>query len=195
MKYIDSEKLIAEIERLAKSYKDPTFVTVRGNTANNFRDNLLSFIASLQQEQPDTKEQSSHLEHWLAFFGCPEENIEKCATQISQGYGAIRYPEGVQHGAEAVNELAQQEEPEVDLEKFDKEVTKIWGKCAADPDDSLACFHIETFNEIARHFYGLRNRALEEAARHVYESWMGGTMVDVRLDMVELGKVLNAREK
>ena len=48
---------------------------------------------------------------------------------------------------------------------------------------------------IARHFYGLRNRALEEAARHVYESWMGGTMDDVRRDMVELGTVLNVRKE
>lgn len=36
---------------------------------------------------------------------------------------------------------------------------------------------------------------LEKAARNVYESWMGGTMDDVRRDMVELGKVLNARKE
>ena len=36
---------------------------------------------------------------------------------------------------------------------------------------------------------------LENAAQHVYESWMGGTMDDVRRDMVELGKVLNARKE
>ena len=36
---------------------------------------------------------------------------------------------------------------------------------------------------------------LENAARHVYESWLGGTMDDVRLDMVTLGKVLNARKE
>ena len=36
---------------------------------------------------------------------------------------------------------------------------------------------------------------LEKASRHVYESWMGGTMDDVRRDMVELGKVLNARKE
>ena len=50
---IPADKLISEIERLAKSYQDPIFITVRGNTANNFRDNLLSFITSLQQEQPE----------------------------------------------------------------------------------------------------------------------------------------------
>lgn len=36
---------------------------------------------------------------------------------------------------------------------------------------------------------------LEKAAQHVYESWMGSTMNDVRRDMVELGKVLNARKE
>ena len=35
---------------------------------------------------------------------------------------------------------------------------------------------------------------VEKAAQHVYESWMGGTMDDVRRDIVELGKVLNARK-
>ena len=36
---------------------------------------------------------------------------------------------------------------------------------------------------------------LEKASRNVYESWMGGTINDVRRDMVELGKVLNARKE
>ena len=36
---------------------------------------------------------------------------------------------------------------------------------------------------------------LEKASRNVYESWMGGTMNEVRRDMVELGKVLNARKE
>ena len=40
-----------------------------------------------------------------------------------------------------------------------------------------------------------READLEKAARHVYESWMGGTMDEVRRDMVELGKVLNARKE
>lgn len=36
---------------------------------------------------------------------------------------------------------------------------------------------------------------LYEAARHVYESWMGGTMDEVRRDMVELGKALTMPEE
>lgn len=79
----------------------------------------------------------------------------------------------------------QQEQPEVDLEKEIKNYLAT--KCAGDDEPSVS--------EIARHFYGLRNRALEEAAQHVYESWMGGTMDDVRRDMAELGKVLSARKE
>jgi len=55
-----------------------------------------------------------------------------------------------------------QEQPEVELEKFDKDVTEIWGRCAAEPNDSIACFHIETFNEVARHFYELGKNAGRE---------------------------------
>ena len=44
---------------------------------------------------------------------------------------------------------------EADLENFDKNVTKIWSRCAAKPNDSIACLHIETFIEVARHFYQL----------------------------------------
>lgn len=51
MKYIDAEKLIAEIERLAKTYQDSIWRTVKGETAKDFRDKLLAFITSLQQEQ------------------------------------------------------------------------------------------------------------------------------------------------
>lgn len=122
--YIDAEKLIAEIERwrdkAKEKYNKNPYSMGRCDALAEFRNH----IVSLQQEQPVTKEPISHLEHWLAFFGCPEENIEKCATQIAQGYGAIRYLEGVQNGAEAVNELAQQEQPEVDLEG---EVEKYFG--------------------------------------------------------------------
>lgn len=99
--YIDAEKLIAEIESRMEDCKlpDGTFPTTTNIVRYEELSCLRNFIASLHQEQPETKEQISHLEHWLAFFGCPEENIEKCATQIAQGYGAIRYLEGIRHGA------------------------------------------------------------------------------------------------
>lgn len=119
MKYIDADKLRSVLQNTINSMKGKDAKGERYDAFLNGKlsicEELLGCIASLQQEQPVTKEPGSHLEHWLAFFGCPEENIEKCATQIAQGYGAIRYLEGVQRGAEAVNELAKQEQQEVDL--------------------------------------------------------------------------------
>lgn len=124
MKYINADKLISEIKGIIAAVKVKNLPDELGSieqclaAAEIEAFNLaLDCIKELQQEQLDTKESISHLEHWLAFFGCPEENIEKCATKIAQGYGAIRYLEGIRHGAEAVNELAQQEQPEVELEK------------------------------------------------------------------------------
>lgn len=148
MKYIDADKLIAKIVELRKELP---------NTIEHLNDEESGFargqqyeltaieaeILCLQQEQPDTKESISHLEHWLAFFGCPEENIEKCATQIAQGYGAIRYLEGIRHGAEAVNELAQQEQPEVDLEK---DIDEKWDEFVSSEGER------EDFTNIARRF-------------------------------------------
>lgn len=52
-KYIDEDRLKTEIERLAKTYQDSIWRTVKGETANDFRDKLLSVIDSLQQEQPE----------------------------------------------------------------------------------------------------------------------------------------------
>ena len=49
----------------------------------------------------------------------------------------------------------QQEQPEVDLETFDKSVTKMWGRCAAEPNDTIACLHIDSFIDVARHFFNL----------------------------------------
>jgi hypothetical protein len=40
-----------EIERLARSYQDTSFRTVKGDTANDFADKILSFIDSLQDKQ------------------------------------------------------------------------------------------------------------------------------------------------
>ena len=56
--------------------------------------------------QRDEKEDKG-LEYWLRYYGMPEENIEKCVTQIAEGYGACRYLDGVKDGAEAVNVLAE----------------------------------------------------------------------------------------
>lgn len=147
MRYIDSEKLIAKIERRMNILDVESPFGVGGRVELEL---VLSTITSLQQEQP-----KGNLEYWLEHFGMPKENIDNCITQIAQGYGACRYLEGIQHGAEAVNELAKQEQPEVDLEK---EIDKEWKKC--NPIDEgmgveMAYIHIEAFDIIARHFYEL----------------------------------------
>ena len=163
MKYIDVEKLKAEIERYKQGAAIARFDNA-GENADYFQgkvdlcDDLTHIIEFLQQEPPVTKEPISHLEHWLAFFGCPEENIEKCATQISQGYGAIRYLEGVQRGAEAVNELAQQEQPEVDLER---EIIKY----KVPFSDDREYLNEQTLDAIARHFYELGLNARKEETK------------------------------
>ena len=65
------------------------------------------------------------------------------------------------------------------------------------PAGTLCAYRIEAYEKLLSFIDTLSeepDRDLEEAAQHVYESWMGGTMDDVRRDMVELGKVLNARK-
>lgn len=57
------------------------------------------------------------------------------------------------------NDFVEQEQPEVEL---DREITRIWGKCAAEPNDQIACLHIESFIELARHFYELGLNARKE---------------------------------
>lgn len=156
MRYIDAEKLITEIKRrMNENYelaeKAPMF---SHRAVEDF--GILAFIEALRQErqeQPEVPDAQSKvgLEYWLKFFGMPTENIENCATQIAQDYGACRYLEGVQHGAEAVNELgkelARQEHPAPDLEA---ENYKLYDGEYHDTED------------VARHFYELGRNARKE---------------------------------
>ena len=50
-------------------------------------------------------------------------------------------------------------------------------------------------NIITPLYHEQQESELEKAARHVYESWMGGTMNDFIKDMKALGNVLNARKE
>ena len=91
------------------------------------------------------------------------------------------------------------------LDSFESALAKAWkayndsGSRTVDgcEDDYVECAHAKGFRE--GYLFGLEKQKepdnLEEAARHVYESWMGGTMDDVRRDMVELGKVLTVRKE
>ena len=90
----------------------------------------------------------------------------------------------------------------IDAEKLKKLIDEKW-KELADKNVKVGGgkwdAEISTYLSVLRLIDSLQQEqpevGLEEASRNVYESWMGGTMNDVRRDMVELGKVLNARKE
>lgn len=67
------------------------------------------------------------------------------------------------------------------------------------PAGTISAIRIETYEGLLAFINSLQQEQpdvdLVKAARHVYESWMGGTMDDVRRDMVELGRVLDAKKE
>lgn len=52
----------------------------------------------------------SALHEILGYYGMPKENIESAVEQIAETYGACRYLDGVNDGAEAVKELGGQKQ-------------------------------------------------------------------------------------
>lgn len=129
--YLDMSKYI-EVDKLKTTLEARIAAGLDGYGGNLKW--LLETIDSLQQEQQDFPTTDEEIQMFLATH--PK-------VEVPNKYKA---PDWLWN---------EQEQPEVDLEKFDKDVTKIWGRCAADPNDSIACLHIETFNEVARHFYRL----------------------------------------
>ena len=151
MRYIDANKLLAEIEQkisICEKQRSDAIEIECYNLADYASARIGELrviqetIASLQQEQP---------------VG------EEYAIEIGKGVHTLRV--GSQSDIDHLIHQEKQEQPKVDLEEFDKEVTKLWGRCAAEPNDSIACLHIETFNEIARHFYELGLNARKEDAK------------------------------
>lgn len=101
----------------------------------------------------------------------PEVDLEKEIDRVffkgdcgSQRLTHKEIAQIARHFAEwgAIHLNARKEQPEADLEEFDKDVTKLWGRCAAEPNDSIACLHAETFSEIARHFWNKGYNARKE---------------------------------
>lgn len=172
-KYIDAEKLIAEIKGIIAAVQTTNHPDALGTMEQCMAaaeietlNLILDATKGLQQEQP-----TPYDEAYL------NEKIAK-ATKSWEGVDVDKFMDEVRG-----------REPEVDLAE---EITRFFSKNPI-PHEHITNWPL--LKNTAIHFYGLRNRALEEAARHVYESWMGGTMDDVRRDMVELGKVLNARKE
>lgn len=112
---------------------------------------LRGFIkARLDSDQQPEVDLVAELKHHLATT--PKEQLEKEWKEL-EPWGNI---------GPTVQEFLYGKQPEVDLEQFDKDVTELWGRCAAEPNDSIACLHIETFIKVARHFWNKGYNARKE---------------------------------
>ena len=154
MKYIDAEKLVAEIERQRVSFE------YNGKTPDERAwrcfGELISFISSLPQEQPSLP-----------------SNLNEAAEEYLEQYNESEFGNGgddwdddiritFKAGAEWMARQTKQEQPEVDLEK---EIRSMWELC--EPIDEgmgveSAYMHIEAFDIIARQFYELGLKARKE---------------------------------
>ncbi len=140
MKYIDADKLKTELNKrieLLENGDAHSEVMKRIEGIIKGYKAILTFIDSIQQEQPESSNGKFVFPNFLYARTVDNKTID--VSYAPQSLDAVEYIKN-----------DQTEQPEVDLEKV---------------------------------------------ARYVYESWMGGTMDDVRRDMVELGKILNARKE
>ena len=140
-KYVDADKLKAEIERHIKHYEKLE--------QNDFRDGelyicqeLLYFIDSLQQELSESLNGKFVFPNFLYARTIDNKTID--VSYAPQNLDAVEYIK---------NEPTEQ--TEVSLEN---EIDKEWKKC--NPVDEgmgveSAYMHIEAFDIIARHFYEL----------------------------------------
>lgn len=142
MKYIDSEKLIAEIERLYDEHSSKYEI----DEAAIVLDKLEDFIASLQQEQPNKYETAL-------------EKARKWMPNVNQGGHAILidiFPE-LGEGLDPRYGGRKQEQPEVDFEEeWDK--FEDWME-SYNRGDYPTCYSPK---QIARHFYELGINARKE---------------------------------
>lgn len=166
MKYISADKLIAKIVELRKELP---------NTIEHLNDEESGFargqqyeltaieaeILCLQQEQPSLPANVDEAAIQAAQIDMCDRQIMEDSIEHRMLYSRI-FRRGFKAGAEWMASREEQEQPEVDLGQFDKDVTKIWGRCAAEPNDLIACLHIDTFNEVARYFYELGLNARKE---------------------------------
>lgn len=82
------------------------------------------------------------------------------------------------------------------LYEYLEQVSEFYPRCADNFLDNAVINVIKGIKTFITSLQqGQPDADLEKASRHVYESWNGGTMDDVRRDMVELGRVINARKE
>lgn len=135
MKYIDSEKLIAEIKRRIEEYN---IQSLRGAELAD----ICSFITSLQQEQPEVGLDVSR------FCQPISKNIVDC---IAEHYWEM-LGEEEKEDTKAIEASSQQKQPEVDLEKEISDTCRGY-RIRGDFDGTELNKH--DIENIARHFYEL----------------------------------------
>lgn len=151
MKYIDSEKLIAEIERQQRRLtllSNTEQVDLRRDCAlqNGVYNSILATISSLQQEQPDKYETAL-------------EKARECMPNVNQGGHAMLigiFPE-LGEGLDP-RYGGRKQQPEVDFEKEMDKYFSTWVQGSSDE----GCFNADSqlvsiydCHRIARHFYEL----------------------------------------
>lgn len=164
MKYIDAKKLIAEIERHIKHYKKLDRDDFKNGELYICQE-LLSFVKSLRQEQPDCHT----VEDWIQHI----KNADQLTKDIfSKGpydvlYDALNHP--YRHCYDAIKEFGElcfqtgvnsvkQEQPEVDLKKEVKEWMELMVG-ASFPEQDGDFISEEDYRSVIRqtayHFYEL----------------------------------------
>lgn len=132
-KYIDAEKLKAEIKR--QKHELELSIQSQGDYGQSCHivayDNIISIITSLQEEQPKV-DLVAELKHHLATT--PKEQLEKEWKEL-EPWGNI---------GPTVQEFLYGKQPAMDLEK---EIDSIYDKCANQ--------YSFDWNKFARHFYNL----------------------------------------
>lgn len=146
MKYIDAEKLIAEIERLYEIAREASY---NGEIEGEMTayDKILSFIASLQQEQTDlpSGEDVMTMCNQILIDWVKEGKTQKEKEQREQAH--IRF-------FELYDDYLMREQPEVDL---DSALTGFMGRYAYENSGEYP-----SAIDIARHFFELGLNARKE---------------------------------
>lgn len=190
MKYIDADRLKAEIEKPKNELKVGNYYLDNSEQAVGYENALIDFellIASLQQEQPNKESLNESQQEFVNIVtermlkegpiptlkGKQKAEFEKEFNRFKQIAGMVNWPA---------------------YEEIYKKIILWFMAWGADNLPNLNKVTDPDELDFQQEQPSLPDN-LDEAARHVYESWMGGTMDDVRRDMVELGKVLNARKE
>lgn len=156
-RYIDADKLIAEIERFSATEYDGN--TLGDDVANSALDFVIKeIIPSLQQEPPeDTDTLRAKLVNFLIRNHIQENEAKYLADRISDTYGAQRYLDGLCDAANA-DEQEEQSEVDWDFSMFAKEMDVVFNL----PEEVTKNTEENPLNweyAIARHFYELGLKA------------------------------------